>query len=298
LLSHRRGTGLAGGTRRSVNRGAGYEVASSRPYRRGDSVRSIDWRASARLSTARQSDDFVVREYFAEDNPRVLVFVDRRPAMGLWEPALPWLHKPEAIAAAGRMIVDSALAAQGLVGYLDLPDPDRARWLPPRHGRSADAIRERELGRAEFTGPVDNIELGFRLLSRFRRDLPPGSFVFVLSDFLAPPPLPAWHTLASLGWDAVPVVIQDPRWEQSFPDVSGFLLPLAEPEGGSLRPVRLTASEAAARRRSNERRLAELLHGFAAVEIDPVLISSDDPVDILASFLDWHDDRHARLRRR
>lgn len=281
-----------------MHRGAGYEVASSRPYRRGDSVRAIDWKASARLSSARQSDDFVVREYFAEDNPRVVVFVDRRPAMSLCDPQLPWLHKPTAIEAAGCMIVDSALAAQGFVGYLDLADPSRARWLPPQRRQNATAIRERELSRTQFTAPADNLALGFRVLARFRRDLPPGSFVFVLSDFLAPPPRATWRLLASFGWDAVPVVVQDPRWEQSFPDVSGFVVPLVTPDDGALRPVRLTRAEAAERRRAHEQRLAQLLRGFAALELDPVLLSSDDPVEILGSFLHWHEDRHARLRRR
>jgi uncharacterized protein (DUF58 family) len=65
LLSRRRGTGLIGGTRRSVHRGGGFEIVSSRPYRRGDNVRAIDWKASARMSSARLSDEFIVREHFA-----------------------------------------------------------------------------------------------------------------------------------------------------------------------------------------------------------------------------------------
>ena len=83
-----------GGTQTSPFRGGGYEIASSRPYRPGDSVRAIDWKASARMSSARWTDDFVVREHFSEDPPRVVVFADRRPAMSLYPADLPWLHKP------------------------------------------------------------------------------------------------------------------------------------------------------------------------------------------------------------
>jgi hypothetical protein len=55
----------------------------------------------------------------------------------------------------------------------------------------------------------------------------------VLSDFLAPPAPGVWQVLSVLGWDVVPVIVQDPRWEQCFPDVSGLALPLAQPDGRS-----------------------------------------------------------------
>jgi uncharacterized protein (DUF58 family) len=297
LIGRRRGVGLAGGTRRSAHRGDGYEIVSSRPYQRGDSMRSIDWKASARVSSARHSDDFIVREHFAEDSPRVVVIVDRRPSMGLFPPELPWLHKPAAVAAAGRMIVESALAAQGLPGYLDLAEPQAPRWLPPNGQQHASQIRERELERGRFTAAEDNLTRCFRHLGRARLHVPPGSFVFVLSDFLALPSPSVWRMAGSLGWDVVPVVVQDPRWEQSFPDVSGFALSLASPVG-ELQLVRLTRREAAARREANEQRLARLLHAFAALELDPVLLSSGDRVEVLSAFMRWHDLRRARLRRR
>jgi uncharacterized protein (DUF58 family) len=297
LIGRRRGVGLAGGTRRSAHRGDGYEIVSSRPYQRGDSMRSIDWKASARVSSARSSDDFIVREHFAEDSPRVVIVVDRRPSMGLFPRELPWLHKPAAVAAAGRMIVESALAAQGLPGYLDLAAPHAPAWLPPNGQQHASRIRERELDRGRFSAAEDNLARCFRHLSRARLHVPPGSFVFVLSDFLTMPPPAVWRMGASLGWDVVPVVVQDPRWEQSFPDVSGFALPLASPDG-DLELVRLTRREAAVHREANEQRLARLLRAFAALELDPVLLSSDDRVEILSAFMRWHDLRRARLRRR
>jgi len=298
LISRRRGVGLTGGTRRSSHRGIGFEIASSRPYRRGDSVRAIDWKASARLSSARESDDFVVREHFAEDRPRVVVVVDRRPSMSLYPPELPWLHKPAAVAVAGRMIVESALAAQGLPGYLDLADPLAPQWLAPHLRQNAARIREHHLPHTDYTAPADNLTRAVRHLARARGDMPPGTFVFVLSDFLAPPAPAVWRTAASLGWDVVPVIVQDPRWEQSFPAVSGFALPLAAPGDGALRLVRLTRREAAERREGNQQRLDGLLRTFAAVELDPILLSSDDAAEILSAFLRWHDRRQLRLRRR
>jgi len=292
LLGLRRGIGVFGRERTSTHRGTGYEMASSRPYQPGDSMHAIDWGASARLSSARDSDEFIVREYFSEESPRVVVFADRRPAMRLYPPEFPWLRKPAAVATAGRMIVDSAIAAQGLPGYLDLADPHAPRWLPPRKQGDAVRIRDHELTRTAWTAPEDNLALGFRHFELARTDLPRGTFVFVLSDFLEPPPAALWRMAAEQGWDVVPVIVQDPRWEQSFPDVGGLVLPFAPG------PVRLTRREAAERRRANENRLRVLLDGFGALGIDPVLLGSHEPLDILTAFLRWHDRRHARLRQR
>ncbi len=297
LISRRRGIGLLGGTRRSTHRGSGYETASSRLYRRGDSMRAIDWRASARLSSARDSDEFVVREHFAEDSPRVVVFVDRSPSMRLYPGELPWLHKPAAVATAG-LIVDSAIAAQGFPGYLDLADPHAPRWLPPCGLQNAERIRNHELVDGRYTAPENSVALGLRRLALARRDVPAGSFLFVLSDFLAPPAAGAWQTAIGLGWEVVPVVVQDPRWEQSFPDVSGLALPLADPGARGARPLRLTRREVAERRSANEQRLAGLLRTFAGLQLDPVLLSSDDATAVLEAFVQWHVHRRDRLRRR
>ncbi|MGH3048934.1 MAG: DUF58 domain-containing protein, partial [Gaiellaceae bacterium] len=77
LVPRRRVIGLAFGGVRSVRRGSGSDVAGSREYRPGDSVSWIDWAASARLSAARGDDEFVVRELYADEAPRVVVLADR-----------------------------------------------------------------------------------------------------------------------------------------------------------------------------------------------------------------------------
>src|SRR5437763_8417064 len=126
-------------------------------------MRSIDWAASARPSSARQQDEFVVRDTFAEESPRAVVFVDRRPGMALYPTELPWLHKPAAILTAGRLIVASALAARGLAGYLDLADA-RPHWIPPRNREDAVRIRERDLRRPRYTAPAETLRHGLRHL--------------------------------------------------------------------------------------------------------------------------------------
>ena len=80
LIPRRRVLGLPFGGLHSLRRGLGSDVAGSRPYRPGDDIDKIDWNASARLSLARGSEEFVVREHYAEEAPRVVVLV-RPPAL-------------------------------------------------------------------------------------------------------------------------------------------------------------------------------------------------------------------------
>jgi DNA-binding MarR family transcriptional regulator len=54
-------------------------------------------------------------------------------------------------------------------------------------------------------------------------------------------------------------VIQDPVWEQSFPDVSGIVVPLRDPRSGRITHVRLTKKERLRRRRANEEQPLALL---------------------------------------
>src|ERR671916_574918 len=106
----------------SVRRGSGSDVAGSRPYRPGDNVDTIDWAASAKLSLATGEEQFIVRERFAEEAPRLVVVADRRPSMSLFPPPFPWLSKPDVLATAIKLISDSGVAARAFLGYLDYGD--------------------------------------------------------------------------------------------------------------------------------------------------------------------------------
>ena len=71
LVPRRSFVGAPFGRRRSARRGQGDEVAGTRPYRPGDLPAHIHWPASARLSAARGTDEFVVREFYADEAPNV-----------------------------------------------------------------------------------------------------------------------------------------------------------------------------------------------------------------------------------
>jgi uncharacterized protein (DUF58 family) len=286
LIPRRRVLGLPFGGLHSMRRGLGSDVASSRPYEPGDDIDKIDWNASARLSLARGTEEFVVREHYAEEAPRVVVLADRRPSMSIFSDGWPWLRKPEVLREATRLIGDSAVAARGLLGSFDEADGD-PHWLPPRSQHELGLVD----GDRPFAAPDDSLARGLRFLVEQRRDLPAGSFVFVLSDFLAPPPRETWLWALERRWEIVPVIIQDPIWEQSFPEVGGTVVPFVDAASGEVLLVRISAAEAARRREASEQRYDDLVRGLRALDMDPVLVSSHDRKDVVFAFLTWADQR-------
>lgn len=294
LITRRRLAGLPFGSLNSVRRGSGSDVAGSRLYVPGDSVSTIDWRASGKRSSARGSEEFIVRERFAEEAPRVVVVCDRRPAMGVNEPPLPWLRKPAALVTITEMVAESALRLRGMVGYIDLASGSPRggpAWIPPASRAELWQIEQRQRTTVPFDAPQDNLERSFRYLAEFRRDLPAGTFVFVLSDFLVSPSIAAWIEAIAHGWDIVPVVIQDPVWEQSFPELPSLVLPVLDPQTGRVALARVSAKDARRRRAANEQRRRQLLADFEALGLTPVLIDSDEPEQILRGFIAWSEAR-------
>jgi uncharacterized protein (DUF58 family) len=294
LVPKRRFAGVQLGDRRSPRRGSGDEVAGSRPYRPGDHLAWIDWASSARLSAARGSDEFVVREYFAEQAPRVALVCDRRPAMAIYAPPLPWLDKQAALSAAADLIGASVSAARGELAFADHVD-GRPFWRPPATRAQADQVRRR-LSATPFDAPPDALQRSFDLLVRHRGLFPAGSFVFVLSDFLTPVWSKTWVRFRSLRWDVTPVVVQDPLWEQSFPEVDGVALPLADPASGRVAEAWIGAGGARRRAAANAHRLASTLSGFRRMGFDPIVLDTSDAGAILSHFRAWAE-RRRRLRR-
>jgi len=298
LIPRYRLAGLPFGAARSSRRGRGSDLAGSRPYVPGDPVSTIDWRLSARLSTARGDDEFLVRERYADEAPRVVLVLDRRPSMALYPDWSPWLSKPDAVHAAARAIVESALAARAAAGYLDTTAlSERPFWIPPRGRSPLELIDDRIAATANDADP-GSLGRGIEYLARAAASLGAGSFVFVLSDFLDPPPRSVWLSAQARRWELVPVVIQDPTWEQSFPAIGPVTMRLADPDGGRPLDVRLTRAEARAERERRARARTELLSGFASLGIDPVLVGQSASDQVLRAFFDWAERRRSSLRRR
>jgi uncharacterized protein (DUF58 family) len=288
LVPRRRLRSFELGSARSMQRGLGSEVAGIRPYEPGDDVRRIDWAASARLSAASGADEFLVREHDADLSPRVVAVVDRRPGMLLYPS--PWLAKGDVVRRATRLIVQSARHERALAGVLELRRGELA-WSAPAARRRG---REDEGNELVLPAAGDELTAALELLLT-RRGVPAGTFVFLLSDFLVPPAQEA--LLAALGrpLDLVPVVVQDPTWEASFPtEVGGLVVPLTDPQTGVAADVRVSRAEARRRRRAHEERHHALVDTFAALGLDPVSLERSDPPSILAAFLAWSESRLLR----
>jgi uncharacterized protein (DUF58 family) len=295
LVPRRRFSGVRSGERRSPERGEGDEAASSRPYRPGDRISTIDWAASARLSAARGADEFVVHEFFADRAPRVVVVLDRSESLGLYGDAFPWLDKAAAAAAVLRIVAASVRAAHGDLAYADATGAGTF-WAAPGAAGTGRALAER-IATPQHAQP-EALGRALALLVRRRSVLPAGTFVFVVSDFLTPPPVGIWAKLRSLRLDVTPVVIQDPLWEQSFPRLGGIVLPLADAAGRSGEDVLLRRADAERLARANEERLGATLAQFRLLGLDPVVVGTSEEAAIEQLFHVWADRRRAVRRRR
>jgi len=293
LVPRRRPVGSAFGRLRADRRGIGSSVATTRPYRPGDDPGGIDWKLSARLTSIRGEPSFMVREDFADEAPRVVLVADRAATMSLYPDDLPWLSKPAALAAIWSAVATAAVRELGAAGYLDTaPGPG---WFPPRTAAGFAEVEARQAS-AGWTGRRDGLETALGSLAQSRRSLPPGTFVFVCSDFTTPLRPEAWLRALAFRWDVVPVVVQEPVWEQSFPPVGGLVVPFVDPASGRVRKIRLTRKEAAARCEANEARLAGLLADFRSLGLDPVVVGDAAPEAVVGAFTDWAGARLANRR--
>jgi uncharacterized protein (DUF58 family) len=295
LVPRARLAGIPFGSLASTRRGVGSDFAGMRSYRPGDELRLIDWKATARLSALGDLDDFLVREHYADEAPCVVVVADRRPAMGIYQPPSPWLDKGAAMGMATAGVVASAARARASIGYVDHRDGREPFWIEPSSSARFWAHESAVFARDGYFAPDDAVTVALGHLARYRTAVPAGTFVFVCSDFLNPPPTEEWLRALAHGWDVVPVVIQDPLWEQSFPVLpASVVLRLADPGGSIVAPVRVTRLDAARRRRANELRRAALLDDLRSLRLEPVLVDGAEPDQVRQAFLRWAEERLAQ----
>ncbi len=157
-------------------RGRGMEFDESRPYQPGDDPRSIDWRVTARSTTA-------YTKLFREERERpVLVVVDLRSTMHF---ATRGYFKSVNASRAAALLAWAAHHRGDRLGGLIFGDTTH-RELKPRLGRQAALRFVHELaGHADWQqrAPEANAEALRQAMSSLRRVARPGSLVVVVSDF-------------------------------------------------------------------------------------------------------------------
>ena len=161
-------------------RGRGMEFDESRPYQPGDDPRSIDWRVTARSTTA-------YTKLFREERERpVLVMVDLRCNMHF---ATRGCFKSVNASRAAALLAWAAHHRGDRLGGLIFGDTTH-RELRPRLGRQAALRYVHELAehsdwnnRVRAPGESGEVPLT-QAMSALRRVARPGSLVVILSDFI------------------------------------------------------------------------------------------------------------------
>jgi len=159
-------------------RGRGMEFDESRPYQPGDDPRSIDWRVTARSTTA-------YTKLFREERERpVLVVVDLRANMHF---ATRGCFKSVNASRAAALLSWAAHHRGDRLGGLIFGDTTH-RELKPRLGRQAALRFVHQLAEHPDWGnrylASDDTEPLTQAMSSLRRVARPGSLVVVLSDFV------------------------------------------------------------------------------------------------------------------
>jgi uncharacterized protein (DUF58 family) len=158
-------------------RGRGMEFDESRPYQPGDDPRSIDWRVTARSTTA-------YTKLFREERERpVLVVVDLRSNMHF---ATRGCFKSVNASRAAALISWAAHHRGDRLGGLIFGDTTH-RELKPRLGRRAALRFVHQLAEhPDWTnrGIPEGSDPFARAMSSLRRVARPGSLVVVISDFI------------------------------------------------------------------------------------------------------------------
>jgi uncharacterized protein (DUF58 family) len=156
------------------------EFDESRPYQPGDDPRNIDWRVTARSSTA-------YTKLFREERERpVLIVVDLRSSMHF---ATQGSFKSVNASRAGALLAWAAHHRGDRLGGLVFGDTTH-REIKPRLGRQAALRFVHELvghpdWHADAARPPGDVEFPLaQAMAALRRVARPGSLVVILSDFV------------------------------------------------------------------------------------------------------------------
>ena len=213
----RRFVGVRFGQHRSPRRGRATRSPARGPTGRETGRTWIDWRASARLSAARGTDEFVVREFFADTAPRVALAVDRRPRDGSsTAPPFPWLDKAAAVRRRSRR--SAARPSPRAVTSPTQRTRERAPWLAPKPAPAAAGVLSL-LRASPSASPCRRARSrgASTCSSAVGRELPGRHVRLRRLGFVEAAPPRSGVKLRALRVDVVPVVVQDPVWEHDLP---------------------------------------------------------------------------------
>ena len=257
-------------------RGRGMEFDESRPYQPGDDPRSIDWRVTARSTTA-------YTKLFREERERpVLVVVDLRSNMHF---ATRGCFKSVNASRAAALIAWAAHHRGDRLGGLIFGDTSH-RELKPRLGRRAALRFVHQLAdHKDWTnhGTVAGAEPLTQAMASLRRVARPGSLVVVISDFIGFDRAAQSYLSSVARHNEVLAVFMNDPIERQLPPPGRYRIVSPTDELS-------IDTYAAAARRDYEHEFAERSHELEAfchrygVHLMP-MSTDDDPVSTLQSAL-------------
>jgi uncharacterized protein (DUF58 family) len=147
------------GIRRRPRRGEGLEFHQLREYRQGDSLRQIDWKATARLRRA------VSREYEEERDQQIVFLLDCGRKMHARDEALSHFdHALDAVLLLAHVALRQGDAV-GLLAFSGAP-----RWLAPRKGaKQLDRVLNSVYDLESGTRASDYLEAAQQLAGRLAK---------------------------------------------------------------------------------------------------------------------------------
>lgn len=282
------------GQYQSVFKGRGMAFEEVRQYQPGDDIRLIDWNVSARMN------DVYIKLFVEEREITVMLLVDMS-ASGLFGTCEQ--TKREIAAEMAAVMAFSAIKNNDRVGLIIFTDQVE-KFVPPKKGKKHVLRVVSEILSYRPRSRRTELAAGLEFLGRVTKR---SSVVFLLSDFLVPPPEgeapdPRRHALpprlehalrvVNRKHDLIPVTITDPL-EEELPQIG--LVNLVDYETGELVEFDTTGPEAVAHslymRRARELRQQM----FRRMKMDFVNVRTDQPY--LPALVDFFKARERRLRR-
>ena len=212
------------GQYQSVFKGRGMAFDEVRQYQPGDDIRLIDWNVSARMN------DMYVKQFVEEREMTVMLVVDMS-ASGLFGSGAQ--VKREVAAELAAVVAFSAIKNNDRVGLIIFTDRVE-KFVPPKKGKKHVLRVISEILTYEPESRKTDLAAGLQFLGRVTKRR---SVVFMLSDFINPPPdgeapdprrqaVPKKleHALKVVArkHDLIPVTITD-ALEEELPHIGGLL---------------------------------------------------------------------------
>ena len=282
------------GSYQSVFKGRGMAFEEVRQYQPGDDIRLIDWNVSARMN------DIFVKLFVEEREMTVMLLVDMSASTELGSGEY---TKREVEAVMAAVVAFSAIKNNDRVGLIIFTDQVE-KFVPPKKGKKHVLRVITEILTYQPRSRETDLAAGLEFLGRVTKRR---SVVFLLSDFIQPPPEreppdPKRHAVpprlehalrvVARKHDLIPVTITDPLEEQ-LPRLG--LLNLHDFETGQTLLFDSSGPEARAYA-SYMKQARALRHGlFRRLKMDFVSLSTDQPY--VGALVDFFKARERRLRR-